>query len=31
MNQQNVGGQTASNKAIKEIMQLMSHVKKMTL
>lgn len=31
MNQQYVGGQTASNKAIKEIMQLMSHVKKMTL
>ena len=31
MNQQCVGGQTASNKAIKEIMQPMSHVKKMTL
>lgn len=31
MNQQYVGEQTASNKAIKEIMQVMSHVKKMTL
>ena len=27
MNQQYVGGQTASDKAIKEIMQVMSHVK----